>query len=43
MPNFEMGTEAVELLLEAIEGQPQRDVMIETPPEVIVRGSTARV
>jgi LacI family transcriptional regulator len=42
MPNFQMGSEAVELLLEAIEGQPQRDVMIETPPEVLVRGSTAR-
>jgi LacI family transcriptional regulator len=43
MPNFEMGAEAVELLLEAIDGQPQRDLMIEIPPEVIVRGSTARV
>lgn len=43
MPNFKMGTEAVELLLEAIEGQAQRDVMIETPPEVISRGSTAPV
>lgn len=43
MPNFQMGAEAVELLLEAIEGQPQCDLMIETPPEVIVRGSTARI
>jgi DNA-binding LacI/PurR family transcriptional regulator len=43
MPNFQMGAEAVELLLEAIEGQAQRDLMIETPPEVIVRGSTARI
>ncbi len=43
MPNFQMGAEAVELLLDAIEGQPQRDLMIETPPEVIVRGSTARI
>jgi len=43
MPNFQMGAEAVELLLEAIEGQDQRDLMIDTPPEVIVRGSTARI
>jgi LacI family transcriptional regulator len=43
MPNFRMGAEAVELLLEAIEGQDQRDLMIDTPPEVIVRGSTARI
>lgn len=43
MPNFQMGAEAVGLLLEAIDGQDQRDLMIETPPEVIVRGSTARI
>lgn len=42
MPNFEMGAAAVELLLDAINGQGQRDLMIETPPEVIVRGSTAQ-
>ena len=40
MPNFEMGAAAVGLLLEAINGEEQRDLMIETPPEVIVRGST---
>jgi LacI family transcriptional regulator len=43
MPNFEMGAAAVGLLLEAIDGQGQRDLMIETPPEVIVRRSTARI
>ena len=43
MPNFEMGAAAVGLLLEAIDGQDQRDVMIETPPEVIVRRSTAPI
>ena len=37
-----MGAAAVELLLDAINGQDQRDLMIETPPEVIVRGSTAQ-
>lgn len=41
MPNFEMGSRAVGLLLEAIDGQPQRDLMIDTPPEIVVRGSTA--
>jgi LacI family transcriptional regulator len=43
MPNFQMGDEAVRLLLEAIDGREQRDLMIETPPEVIVRSSTARI
>jgi LacI family transcriptional regulator len=43
MPNFQMGAEAVGLLLEAIDGQAQRDLMIEMLPEVIVRGSTARI
>jgi LacI family transcriptional regulator len=43
MPNFEMGAAAVGLLLEAINGEDQRDLMIETPPEVIVRGSTASI
>ena len=43
MPNFQMGAEAVGLLLEAIDGQAERDLMIDTPPEVIVRGSTAPI
>lgn len=41
MPNFRMGEEAVNLLLEAIDGQPSRDVMIEDEPQIIQRGSTA--
>ena len=40
MPNFQMGAEAVRLLLEAIDGQGQRDLVIDEAPEVIVRGST---
>ena len=41
MPNLEMGQMAVQLLLEAIGGQPIRDVMVDRAPEVIVRASTA--
>jgi LacI family transcriptional regulator len=41
MPNFRMGAEAVHLLLEAIDGQGPRDLMIDQPPEIIVRGSAA--
>ncbi len=43
MPNFRMGAEAVRLLLDAIDGHEQRDLMIDEAPEVIVRASTARV
>lgn len=42
MPNFRMGAEAVTLLIDAIDGQAQRDVVIDEPPQVIVRGSTVR-
>lgn len=42
MPNFRMGEEAVRLLLEAIDGAPGRDVMIDDETPVIVeRGSVA--
>lgn len=40
MPNFRMGTEAVRLLLDAIDGQPRSDVVIEDSPEVVIRAST---
>jgi LacI family transcriptional regulator len=43
MPNFRMGEEAVRLLLEAIDGQPRRDEVIDDTPQVVVRGSTAAV
>jgi DNA-binding LacI/PurR family transcriptional regulator len=43
MPNFRMGEEAVRLLLEATAGEAGRDEMIQDAPQVIVRGSTARV
>lgn len=40
MPNFRMGQEAVRLLLEAIDGEDGRDVMIDDRPQVIARRST---
>lgn len=43
LPNFRMGTEAVNLLLEAIDGRAHRDVMIDDAPVVVHRESTARV
>lgn len=43
MPNYRMGVEAVDLILEAIAGRDQRDIMIDDPPEIIPRESTARV
>lgn len=41
MPNLEMGEEAVHMLVAAIDGLPVEDVMIDLPPRVIVRASTA--
>jgi LacI family transcriptional regulator len=41
MPNARMGQEAVAMLLGALEGRPVEDRMIEEPPVVIARGSTA--
>jgi LacI family transcriptional regulator len=41
MPNVRMGAEAVGMLLAAMAGEPVRDLVIEDPPELIVRASTA--
>jgi LacI family transcriptional regulator len=41
MPNFRMGQEAVRMLLDAFEGQPVGDMVIDDTPEIIVRASTA--
>lgn len=41
MPNLEMGQMAVQLLLQAIDGQAVGNVMVDTEPQVIVRASTA--
>jgi DNA-binding LacI/PurR family transcriptional regulator len=40
MPLAELGTAAVDSLLEQIDGQPPRDVVIEVPPRLIVRASS---
>jgi LacI family transcriptional regulator len=40
MPNFRMGQAAVRMLVAAINEEPVGDVMIEDPPEVVVREST---
>ena len=41
MPLSELGSRAVEVLLAMIDGAPGGDVMVTTPPELIVRGSCA--
>ncbi len=41
MPLTEMGRQAVDSLLALLAGEPVVDSMVETPPELIVRGSTA--
>jgi LacI family transcriptional regulator len=41
MPNLTMGREAVHMLLAALDGRPVRDLMVDAPPEVVVRASTA--
>ena len=41
MPNLAMGQMAVRMLLEAIDGQPVGDVMVDATPRIIVRASTA--
>jgi LacI family transcriptional regulator len=40
MPNSRMGEQAVGLLLAAMAGEPARDLVIEDPPELVVRAST---
>ncbi len=41
MPNVRMGREAVGMLLAAMAGEPVRDLVIDDPPELVVRSSTA--
>lgn len=41
MPNVRMGEEAVRMLLDAMAGEPVRDLVIDEPPELVVRSSTA--
>lgn len=41
MPLNELGAAAVDALIDQIEGEPPRDVVIDTPPRLVERGSTA--
>jgi LacI family transcriptional regulator len=41
MPNFRMGQAAVQMLAAALDGGPVRDLMIDDPPEVVLRQSTS--
>lgn len=41
MPNHRMGIEAVRMLLDAVEGKPVHDLMIDDRPEIVIRMSTA--
>jgi DNA-binding LacI/PurR family transcriptional regulator len=41
MPLAEMGAAAVDALLDQLAGEPPRDVLVATAPEVVVRSSTA--
>lgn len=41
MPLSELGRVAVDALIDQVEGAGPRDITLETPPELIVRGSTA--
>jgi LacI family transcriptional regulator len=42
MPLAELGATAVDALIGQLRGEPARDVVVETPPELVVRASTAR-
>jgi len=42
MANYRMGQEAVRMLLGAVDGEGVHDVMLDDPPEIVVRASTAR-
>jgi LacI family transcriptional regulator len=42
MPLLELGAAAVDLLLARIEGRPSSSAMLTIPPQLIVRGSTAK-
>jgi LacI family transcriptional regulator len=41
MPLSELGRVAVDALIDQVEGATPRDITVETPPELVVRGSTA--
>jgi LacI family transcriptional regulator len=41
MPLSELGRVAVDSLIDQVEGAAPRDITVETPPELVVRGSTA--
>ena len=41
MPNHRMGMEAVRMLLDAVDGKPVYDLMVDDKPEMVIRVSTA--
>jgi DNA-binding LacI/PurR family transcriptional regulator len=41
MPLWELGATAVDALIAQLRGEPARDVVVDTPPELVVRASTA--
>ncbi len=41
MPLYELGSAAVDVVIDQIEGKEPHDVVIETPPRLVVRASTA--
>lgn len=41
MPLWELGAIAVDALIAQLRGEPARDVVVDTPPELVVRASTA--
>jgi LacI family transcriptional regulator len=41
MPLYELGSAAVDSLIDQIEGIPPADIVLETPPRLVVRSSTA--
>ena len=41
MPLWELGAAAVDALIGQLSGEPARDVVVDTPPELVVRRSTA--
>ena len=43
MPLWELGATAVDVLVEQLHGGAPRDVELETPPQLVVRESTAEV
>ncbi len=41
MPLYELGSAAAEALIDQVEGGAPRDVVVESPPRLVIRGSTA--